>query len=177
MSDIDQGTVNRTISELLKGVESVLDIGCGDGSLVSYLARSGVRRTVGVDRFPRTIEPGIIHPAHGGPIAPCRQGDAHNLEGLESNSFDAVTLVRTLHELSDPVAALTEARRVLKKGGLLLVGDFLKGHPGEKMWGERYYSTEEITSILSRAGFDTLLVRKVPGESFAFILGRTRNSS
>ncbi|WP_421909196.1 class I SAM-dependent methyltransferase [Methanolacinia petrolearia] len=52
------------------------------------------------------------------------QADASNLPFCE-NTFDAVYMVTVLQEIPDPHAALMECRRVLKKGGVLGVSEFL----------------------------------------------------
>jgi len=173
LSDVDQDLINNTAIGLLRRVGSVLDVGCGDGSLVAHFSRFGIH-AVGVDTSPRapaikTRQAMARVPRTGS----CEKADAHDLSGIESESFDAVTMVRTLHELSDPVRALKEARRVLKKGGLLLIADFLRGHAGERMWGERYSSLDEIVEMASRAGFEVVLTRRLPGEQFAFVLAKS----
>lgn len=100
----------------------LLDIGCGTGGLLERLA-GGIEEGVGVDASrdmlalarTRLAEHGLSHIA-------VRQADMYRLP-LADGSFDAVTLQMVLHYAEDPAAALAEAGRVLKPGGLLVIVD------------------------------------------------------
>ena len=54
--------------------------------------------------------------------ATVRQADMYRLPFADA-AFDAVALQMVLHYAEDPAAALAEAARVLKPGGVLLVAD------------------------------------------------------
>src|SRR4051794_19672182 len=117
------------LDELLPdGAAVVVDVGCGDGALVRHLAARGVRAG-GIEV---AAEPPPRAPAHP-PLraqrhAPGRgaeryaHGEAQALP-LDVGSADAVLFVNSLHHV--PVdaldAALAEAARVLRPGGLLYV--------------------------------------------------------
>lgn len=90
----------------------VLDVGAGDGRLLTELRRRG---QAGVD------------PRPGGNVL---AGRAEALPFPDA-SFDAALLVRVLAHLQDPAAALAEARRVLRPGGLLLVAAHGPDHLSE----------------------------------------------
>jgi ubiquinone/menaquinone biosynthesis C-methylase UbiE len=100
------------------------------------------------------------------------EGNAQAMKSFADSRFDAVVTVYTLHELSDPVAALREAKRVLKPGGMILIADFAKGHEGERIWGETYYAPEQMDTMLKKCGFEEVSVQQVPGEHFLFALGK-----
>ena len=55
--------------------------------------------------------------------AEIRQADMYALP-FEADSFDVVTIHHVLHYADDPAAALAEAARVVKPGGVVLVVDF-----------------------------------------------------
>ena len=55
--------------------------------------------------------------------AQIRHGDLYNL-ALDNDVADVVTMHQVIHYLSDPSAVLSEAKRILKPGGKLLIVDF-----------------------------------------------------
>ena len=62
-------------------------------------------------------------------------------------------------------------RRVLKNGGTLFIADFAEGHEGEKIWGEKYYTPEEIKVMFSKSGFKNICVKEIGQEHFVFATG------
>lgn len=162
---MDNATIRQEILKALRHCHSVLDIGCGDGSLVRFLAESIAEEALGID-----IAGGALDKASHG--SACLKQDAHSMTSLEDDSFDAAVCVRAFHELSRPRKALREIRRVLKSGGLLFIADFAKGHEGERIWGERYYSPEELLALLSESGFGNISVKASEGEPFLFVQAR-----
>jgi SAM-dependent methyltransferase len=108
------------LDELLPaGAPVVVDVGCGDGSLVRHLARRGAR-AVGVEIGEEPLRRAREHP----PVASERyeQGVAQALP-LDDASADAVVFSNSLHHVPGDAldAALAEAARVLRPGGLLYV--------------------------------------------------------
>lgn len=171
---MDAATMHEEIARRLGKVESVLDVGCGDGTLVRFLAEHVAREAIGVDiagsifSEERVSEHGSSH------LAECVEGDAHSMDSFADNRFDAMVTVHTFHELSDPMAALREARRVLKPGGTVLVADFAEGHEGERIWGETYYTPKQMEAMLKKCRFKRIDVQEVPGEHFLFASGENR---
>lgn len=100
----------------------VLDAGGGPGVHALWLAREGYEVHL-VDPVPRHVEQGRraseAQPAR--PIASLSIGDARRLERPD-RSVDAALLLGPLYHLTgrrDRLAALREARRVLRRGGVL----------------------------------------------------------
>lgn len=95
----------------------VLDVGAGNGFVMSHYARAGARafgielteRGVGLCRRRFKVE---------GVRAFVTRGDAENLP-FPDGFFDAVTSMGVLHHVPDPERAINEIRRVLKPGGRL----------------------------------------------------------
>jgi ubiquinone/menaquinone biosynthesis C-methylase UbiE len=168
---MDDSRIREEIAKTLGGLDSVLDIGCGDCKMVRYLARGVANRAVGIDVVARWSREDLDDGTAGSHRTSCIQGDVHSMEDFPDATFDAVVSVRTLHELSHPAAALLEVRRVLKRGGRVLVADFAKGHEGELTWGERFYTPDEIGRMLDASGFEDINVREVPREHFVFATG------
>ena len=108
------------LDELLPaGAPVVVDVGCGDGSLVRHLARRGAR-AVGVEVGEEPLRRAREHERAGGERY--EQGVAQALP-LDDASADAVVFANSLHHVPGDAldAALAEAARVLRTGGLLYV--------------------------------------------------------
>jgi len=102
----------------VSGDDTVLDIGCGNGNLISEINQRGKIQAFGVDISPNMIEE-------------CRKryGDIEfevscgNDLPFENGSFDMLTICCVLHHLNSPQKFFFEAQRVLKTGGTLIVGE------------------------------------------------------
>jgi len=162
--------IQEKIRNTLGEVESILDVGCGSGALVEFLAEHVAQEALGIDirsddfhEKVRSSKDGTYHSAG------CVKGDVHSMHSFPDERFDAVVTVHAFHELSNPETALSEIRRVLKLGGTLLIADFAKG---ETRWNERYYTPEEVEAMLKRGGFTQIDVEKVSGVPFLFAIGK-----
>ncbi|MEY2880296.1 MAG: hypothetical protein RLZZ15_2676 [Verrucomicrobiota bacterium] len=92
----------------------VLDLGCGEGALLDYLVQHKKISAVGVD-----LDFGKITACVRRGLA-AYQGDlADFLRAFPDRHFDRVICSRTVHELDDPAAVISEALRV---GRTLTVG-------------------------------------------------------
>jgi ubiquinone/menaquinone biosynthesis C-methylase UbiE len=98
----------------------VLDVGCGEGGLVRWLATSGAR-AVGLDPLAVALERARSHAKDGPPVRYV-QGGAEALP-FDAASFDVVVFFNSLHHVPEDSmdASLTEAARVLRAGGLAYV--------------------------------------------------------
>ncbi len=96
----------------------VLDVGCGAGTTVDYLARQHCLRALGLDYSAKLLGDGITRQ----PDLPVVQAAGEQLP-LAAGQFDAVLAECSLSVLGQPGRALAEFRRVLRPGGLLLLHD------------------------------------------------------
>ncbi len=100
----------------------ILEMGCGLGNDGMLLLRAGYR-VVETD-----IAPGeLAEAAHAQVAAGFSDTSAHLLADSENlpfqdGVFDGVLMVASLHHLPDPLQALRQARRVLRDGGILVLG-------------------------------------------------------
>lgn len=95
--------------------KKVLEIGCGDGRLSSFLSRNA-ENLVAID--PDEARIGAARQTVQG--VDFRIGSGEALEFPE-NSFDLVFFGFSLHHHQDGFAALAEAKRVLRPGGDILI--------------------------------------------------------
>jgi methionine biosynthesis protein MetW len=105
----------------------VLDLGCGEGVLLDYLVQTKQVSAVGVDldfaRITACVRRGLA----------AYQGDMTEfLRAFPDKHFDRVICSRTVHELGDPTAVISEALRV---GRALTVGFVNHG-----FWKNRVHS-------------------------------------
>jgi len=98
-----------------RGHESIrhLDIGCGDGVTIRMIKPEG--EVMGVD-----LDGEMLRHAKARGINAIK-ADAQDLSMFEDNAFDLVTLLDTLEHIEHPTIALSEAFRVLKRRGFLIV--------------------------------------------------------
>ncbi len=100
------------------GLGNAVEFGCGTGYFTRTMAKNAEHVTA-TDLSPKMIE-----------AAKARQKDLHNVTfrvedsekiSLPPDSFDTALMANMLHTLDDPLMALKECYRVLKKGGTLLI--------------------------------------------------------
>lgn len=105
-------TLLDIIQVLLKPESTILDIGCGGGALLQKLSALDYR-TIGVERDTRSL-------SLDGKNITVLEGTAENLPAeILPGSCDGIVISHVLEHLSDPVAALQNSVKLLKKGGLL----------------------------------------------------------
>ena len=106
----------------------LLDIGCGRGRMLKLLA-SRAQRAVGVDidADARQFARRELMLA-GLPNCSLRQGDMYRLP-FADGEFDTILLDGVLTGAARPVQALTEAKRLLSRGGRLVIVEELRGRP------------------------------------------------
>jgi 2-polyprenyl-3-methyl-5-hydroxy-6-metoxy-1,4-benzoquinol methylase len=137
------------------GGPDVLDVGCSQGIASILLAREG-HRVIGIDREHEAIR--AARERLDQEEAPVRErvefrvGEGRAV-GFADGSFDAVLLGEVLEHQLDPAGLLDEARRVLRRGGRIVVTTPYGVHPYADHKEPLYLSAllERLSSKLSIA--------------------------
>lgn len=128
----------------------VLDVGCGTGTMLTYLARFGSAE--GVD-----IDPEAVGYCHDRGLKQVSQSAAGSLP-FDDETFELVTALDVIEHIDDDLGALREVRRVLRPGGRLLMAvpayRFLWGRQDEISLHKRRYVAPEVRERLQSAGFE-----------------------
>jgi len=143
----------------------VADLGCGTGQVALELAPF-VRRVVGVDSSAAMLK------AAGRRIAGLENVELHRGDlaaiPIEDASCDAALLVLALTYVPEPPAALSEARRILKSGGRIVIVDLLphdrddfRRQMGQQCLG---FAAEDLRQLLTAAGFGQIDIQPLPPE-------------
>jgi len=156
----------------LKQGDSILDCGCGVGSITLDLAELvAPGKVIGIDMDEGQLEIARVNTQERGLTnVTFEQESVYELR-FDSGTFDAVLAHTLLQHLGDPLKALKEIRRVLKPGGIAAVSDddmntttFSPDHPIPKkmveLWskivyfngGSPFYS-RNLRGLMLEAGF------------------------
>jgi ubiquinone/menaquinone biosynthesis C-methylase UbiE len=101
---------------------TALDIATGTGHTAFALAPH-VRSVIGTDLTPEMLaEAAMLRAQRSITNVSFRPADVHHLP-FDDGSFDLVTCRRAAHHFSDIARALREMRRVLRRGGRLVIDD------------------------------------------------------
>ena len=143
---------------------SILDVGCGPGSITVDFAQlvGPTGKTVGIEISEEPLAMAReMAQARGLENATFQVGDIHKLD-FPDDTFDIVHVHQVLIHVGDPVHALQELRRVTKKGGIVAAreGDFglMAWYPQSadiEVWNEYNIMT------ISAAGGDPYAGRKL----------------
>jgi len=100
----------RLIADMIEPHSRVLDIGCGDGALLAYLARTKAVDARGIELGQSGVNACV---RHGLSVI---QGDAdRDLEAFPNGAFDVVVLSQTLQATREPRHVLEELLRIGKR--------------------------------------------------------------
>jgi ubiquinone/menaquinone biosynthesis C-methylase UbiE/DNA-binding transcriptional ArsR family regulator len=148
-------------------IHALLDLGTGTGRMLELFGPS-VARGLGLDLSldmlalarTRLDRAGLKH-------CSVRQGDIYDL-ALPKDAFDVVVIHQVLHFLDDGARAITEAARVLRPSGRLLVVDFaphdlefLRDEHAHRRLG---FAAETVAQWMKAASLEVVLQRNLAPE-------------
>ena len=142
----------------------VLDIGCGGGININRMSKNA-KKVYGVDysiesvNLSREVNRQEIYDGK----VEILKGNVQDLP-FEDNTFDIVTAFETVYFWPDIEKSFGEVKRVLKPGGIFLIGmesngnDNLTMKISEKLIDMTVYNDEEITEFLKNNGYSQITV-------------------
>lgn len=141
----------------------VADLGTGTGRMLEIFA-PGAQRALGVDLSHEMLAIARSR-LEGLPQAEVRHADITHVP-LGNGAADLVILHQVLHFLEDPLAALSEAARILAPGGHLLIADFAP-HEREELRDKHAhrrlgFAPAQMADYLGRAGLAVLAHEDLP---------------
>jgi len=95
--------------------KKIVDVGCGEGiTMEKLVGQFPDRRITGIDSSPENVEVCREH------RLPVRIGNAYELD-FEEGSIDCCLFMEVIEHLTEPLKALGEIHRVMRREGLLLL--------------------------------------------------------
>ena len=140
-------------SKFVKDKE-VLEVGCGPGIGLGYLAKKA-KKVIGTDYDTNLVKFAKDYYKDRVDIL---QSDAQYLP-FKNNTFDVVILFEAIYYLPYPDRFLCECKRVLKKGGIVLVCTANKDREGfnPSPFSVKYFSVPELADLFKTNNFEVEL--------------------
>ena len=148
----------------IKSDDIILDIGCGGGININRMARNA-KKVYGIDYSIESVN--LSKEVNDDYIA---QGKVEILEGnvqnlpFDDNTFDIITAFETVYFWPNIEKCFGEVKRVLKPGGLFLIGLESNGSDNmimklsEKLINMTVYDDEQITEFLKNNNYSDVTV-------------------
>ena len=141
--------LDRELGPGLGDDRRVLDVGCGTGTMLGYLARYGQAEGVDADeqavRFCRSRGLDRVQHVPNGSLP------------FADGSFDLVTALDVIEHIDDDRGTVQELHRVLRPGGRLLVSvpafQWMWGPQDDISHHKRRYVAGEVRTLLEQSGF------------------------
>ena len=194
--------VAKTLSATLANRDArVLDVACGTGDLSLTLCERGKARVLGIDFCRPMLDIAAAKASKSGLSLPFVEGDALDLP-FADRSFEAATIAFGLRNLTSVEAGFKELLRVLKPGGRVAVLEFSKPKAPllRSLFGiyftkllplfgglisgsksayqylpdsvSRFPNQNELSNLMTQAGFEDVTFRNLTGGIAALHLGR-----
>jgi len=142
----------------VKEGDSVLDVGCGNGTLLSRMAKMKTIQGFGTDISPQMIKCATSrYPELTFAVSDCEKIP------FDDDSIDIITVCAAYHHFPNVNAFVVEAKRLLKRGGSLYIAEVYMPHalrqvaniflPFSKEGDVKFYSPKEIERTFSKDDF------------------------
>ena len=136
----------RLVAEMIEGGSRVLDVGCGDGELLAFLAQHKGVDGRGMEISQSGVNAGV---RHGLSVI---QGDAdHDLQDYPSDAFDYIVLSQTLQATHQPRRVLEHLVRIGRRA--------IVSFPNFGHWRIRLrllmHGRMPVTPVLAHRWYDT----------------------
>lgn len=172
---VDDCEVERALVQAVKGraATDLVDLGTGTGRVLEVLAPH-VERGIGIDLSREMLDIARAN-LERADLRHCmvRQGDITQVP-LPAGSADLVTIHQVLHYAADPAQVVTEAARLLRPGGMLVVVDFaphdletLRDQHAHRRLG---FSDSEVDGWFAAAGLTRRQPIRLPGKPLTVVL-------
>lgn len=157
--------------------QRLLDVGGGEGALAACLARAVPQLRVHVFDLPEVAKRAEARFAREGLAGRCSASGGDFLRGALPTGFDAISLVRVLHDHDDDAVLdlLRAVARALPAGGRVLIAEPLADAPGAPAMGAAYFglylwamgsgrarTVAQLQALLERCGFVDVQARPTP---------------
>lgn len=149
--------VNNLV-DLIKG-KRCLDIGCGNGNFCFALADLGAEFAAGVDFGAHSVKYAnkIRKTRKNGGKCEFKVGNVYHLS-FKSNSFDLVIQNGVFHHLNNEYKAISEAKRVLRKGGYFWYYTDGEGGISHVLWDRSVFLLRKAPASFIQKVFQTMNV-------------------
>ena len=146
---------------------TIVDLGAGEG-MISQLLADRAKKVICVDSSKSMVRLGTdLAKRKGLSNLEYKLGDLEKIP-LSKNSVDLALMSQSLHHAQKPEVALSEAFRVLKEGGQLIVIDLKKHHfeKARELYGDHWlgFGQNELFRMIGDAGFRGAKVEVVAKE-------------
>jgi ArsR family transcriptional regulator len=179
---VDEREVEAALSETIATAEpqDLLDIGTGTGRVIEVLGPRVVH-ALGIDQSREMLAVARVNLERAGlSNSIVRLADMYQLP-LADASFDAVVIHQVLHYADRPAAAITEAARVLRPNGILVVVDFaphalefLRDEHAHRRLG---FADADVDAWCRAADLDPDPARRLPGDPLTVVIWTARRNT